>query len=311
MNKTILLLSLAALCTWSSVKSQSLGTIKKFDYRILEDKVLYIPQFDPSSPYAKKLIKKGDYATLENLEKYSEMWNRVMAQSSYDATPYEIRKYDAKKLFKEKNDKAIVLVYQSDKFGNWSANLWVTGPQRIPIASVVINGLNLADENDLRLMMNLLNYSLNELAEMDESGTTKNYSSLRNRYYKTLAEFYAKIDEMTFLVPKSEHPKPKKAAERNADLKAALKLWNISKYKFTTEAEIQKLRLAGDPNSFYWKSFAYYTKSPLITYRVNFLITTEKDEPFFYFMGTKRLKPKTLDEIQKKIGKKAAKYKGS
>ncbi len=309
MKKRIIILSITIVCAWSGIHAQSFGTLKKFDFRILKNKVLYIPQFDPDSPYAKKLVKKGDYNALQNLEKYSEMWKKVMARSSYDATPYEIRKYNATKLFKEKNEKAIVLVYQSDKLGNWTAGLWVTGPVKIPIARVLINGLDLGDENDLRLMMNVLNYSLNELAEMDEEGTKKSLFALRNRYYKNLAEFYSRLDEMTFLVPKSEHPDPKEAAKRDADLKAALKTWNISKYKLTTSSEIQKLRLAGDPNSFYWKNFTYYTA--VMKYRFNYLMTTEKDEPLFYFMGTKRLKPKTLDEIQKKIGKKAAKYKGS
>ena len=101
--------------------------------------------------------------------------------------------------------------------------------------------------------------------------------------------------------------KPKKAADRTADLKEALKSWELSPYKLTTAAEIEKKRLEGDPDSYYWRDFPVYTQSPLITYHYNVILSTESDDVLFGFLGTKRLKPKTLQEAQKKIVAKATK----
>lgn len=308
MKKLSLLLT-ALILSFAAFDSQAqFNSLKKFDYTTLKNKVLYIPAFDPNSKYAKKLVKKGKFEKLKSMENYTEMWKRVMAQSSYDATPYEVKQYNHKQLIKEKNNKAILLRYVEDKYRNWSAQLIVTGPKRRVISAALINGLDLGDENDLRLMINMLNYVMNELTEIDKEGGSKSYWGQRKKYKESLVEFYQGMSDKTFLVPKSTHKNAKKAANRNADLKAALKSWNISEYKFTNEAEIQKSRMEGNPETYYWKSFAYYTQSPLITYRVNYIFTSERDEPIFYFLGTKRLKPQTLKEIQTKIKKRAERF---
>lgn len=291
----------------AATSNAQMAALKKFDYRLLENKVLYIPEFDENEPMAKKLIKKGKFDKLQVLKDYAETWKKVMAQSSYDATPYEIRKFDAKKLARQKDERAIVLIYTEDKAGNNFVQMWVTGPKRRLIAQALINGLNIYEENDLRLMINILNYSLNETAEVQEEGN-KNRKGLKEKYLENLSVFYNNMDEMTFLIPYSNHKNEKKAAERDAEVKEALQYWTLSPYQFTKEEELQKRRKEGDQTSFYWKNFNYYTANPLITYRFNYIITTDKDEPIFYFLGSKKFKAKTLEEIQEKIKKRAEKY---
>ena len=98
----------------SITASAQFASVKKFDYSVLENKVLYIPKWDENSSYAKKLMKKGKFDKLktyqERVDAHNKAWTEAMAQSSYDATPYEIRSFDSRKLFKEKNKKAIVLM---------------------------------------------------------------------------------------------------------------------------------------------------------------------------------------------------------
>ncbi len=308
-SSLIMGLALITSTTWA----QFVGP-KNFDYSILENKTLYIPKFTENSTYAKKLVKKGKFDKLADLkarvEYYNNMWKEAMAQSSYDATPYEIKGFNRRELLKAKDEKAILLHYQVDDYGNWQAQLWVCGPKRKMIANAIITGLNLADGKDVRLMMNMLNYSLQTASEIQEEGDKVSLHARRSKYKENLIEFMDNIKDKTFLVPKEvNEKKPKKAEQHNADLAEALKLWKLSPYKLTTLEDVNEKRLNGDPDSYYWKNFNLYTNNPLITYRVNFVFTTEKDEVVFWFLGNKRLKPRTLEEMQTKLVSKSEKYK--
>ncbi len=116
----------------------------------------------------------------------------------------------------------------------------------------------------------------------------------------------------TFLVQKDESEKGSKADKRNDELKETLKdEWTLCSYELLSSDEINKRRLNGESSSFYWKNFNYYTKNVLMTYRFTYLLTTDRDEviAFFYYLGSKRLKPSTLEKIQEKITRKGKRYK--
>ncbi|MFT4752651.1 MAG: hypothetical protein ACI9GM_000714 [Salibacteraceae bacterium] len=119
-------------------------------------------------------MKKGKFDDLESLEAkvalYNENWNEAMALPSYDATPYEIRTFDLTKLRKENNEKAMILTYGQDDYGNMTVYLLVTGPKPQVFASTGINGIDLSKVSEIRLMMNMLNYALNEKMELENSG---------------------------------------------------------------------------------------------------------------------------------------------
>lgn len=290
-----------------------MAIVKKFDYTILKDKVLYIPTYEVSEKFISKMTRRGKFDKLNNtkakVDHHNKAWEEAMAESSYDATDYEIRGFDAKKLIKSKDEKAVLLYYYTDKYGNRQAQLLVTSPKKKVIANTIVTGLDLSDKNDIRLMMNMLNESLNTAAELNEEGEKASRKGAAKKYKEGLVEWYNDVESKTFLVPKSEHKNEKKAASRNADLEEALKLWKLSKYEFTTEDEVNSKRIEGDSDSYYWKTFRIYTQSSLLTFNYNILLSTDSDDVIVGFLGKKRLKPSTLDMIQTKIKNKVERYK--
>jgi hypothetical protein len=285
---------------------------KKFDYSLLESKVLYIPTFQNSEKLLKRMERKGQFEKLDDRQKkidhYNTIWKEAMEESSYSATEYQIRSFDYREMIKSKNRRALLLYLYFDDYGNVSASMWVAHPKRQEIARVPINGFDLSSKNDIRLMINMLNEQLLSGMELEEEGSKKNSKAVFNKYKEGVVNFFGSIDEKTFLVPEAKHKKPEKAAERTADLKEALKAWTLSEYELTTEEAIEEKRLDRDTSSYYWRDIPYYTNTP-ITYHINAIISTENDDVLIMFMGKKRLKPATLEQIEKKIVAKAEKYK--
>lgn len=315
MKRSVLFFLMIQLAFVSSIKAQ-FTTVKGFDYKLLENKVLYIPEFEVKSDYAKNLIKKEKFEKLrskeEQVAEYNRVWKEAMAESSYDATAYEIRGFDRKQIFKEKNSKALVLMYYNDAGGNWFAQLWVAAPKSQLVADALINGFDLLDVQDVKLMMNLLNFSLNEAIELEEAGSNKTVSDRRSKIKRNFVEFYDDIPNKTFLVQKDESENGAKADKRNEELIQSLKEeWTLCNYELVSTEEINKRRLNGDSDSFYWKNINYYTNNRLLNYRFAFLLSTDRDEVlgFFYYLGSQRLKPSTLSKIQDNIVKKGTRYK--
>jgi len=290
------------------------GHMKKFDYRLLENKTLLIPEWDVKQRWAKRMLKKGKFTAIDNAEAqaqaYNDLWKKAMAESSYDASDYEIRAYDQRALLKEKNEEAMLLYYRIDEYDNVTANLLVTGPQKLLVATSIINGIDLGDANDVKLMMNMLNYSLNVNTELEEEGKDAGYSNIRSKYKSNYVAFFEGIADKTFLVPRFKHKNEKKEAKINAEIKAALKeAWTISKYEFVTDDEIEKRRRNGDTEAFYWRNFNVYTNSPLITYRFNVLFTADRDEMIVGFIGKKALKGAAIEKTQDKMTKRYERFK--
>lgn len=306
MKNTFLKLALGLILISVSFNSIAKG----FDFSTLKNKTLYIPEYSLNDKYAKKLMKKGKFDQLETLEAkvqlYNENWNEAMAMSSYDATPYEIRTVDYTKLSKEKNEEAMLLRYGQDDYGNLSVALYVTGPKAQMVATTIINGIDLSEVSEIRLMMNMLNFALNEKMELENSGSKTNYSGTRNKYKENLVAFGENMDEKTFLITPVEHKNAEKAELKNKEIKEAAKSWNISKVDFISKEELETLRAEGDENSFYLRNFPVY--SGYITYNMNVLLTTAGDEMIVGFLGAKKIKASKLDDIQAKILKKIAKF---
>ena len=313
MNKILKCAWLFAALIAFNIGFSQIPAVKNFDYSILKDKILYIPTFEVNKRYATKMTKKGKLDKLADakaeVEEYNLAWQEAMAESSYDATDYEIRAFDHKKVLKSKDEKAVLLFYYRDRYGNRYANIVVAGPKKKVVARSIITGLDLTDKNDIRLMMNMLNESLNVAAELVEEQGKANRKGARNKYRQGLIDWYDGVEDKTFLVPKSEHKNEKKAEKRNVDLKEALKSWKLSKYEFTTEEEINNKRIEGDADSYYWKTFRIYTQNSLITFNYNILLSTDGDDIIVAFLGKKRLKPATLEQIQKKILAKVERFK--
>ncbi|MGB6036692.1 MAG: hypothetical protein WBG42_10535 [Cryomorphaceae bacterium] len=311
-NVKLTVLSAIAVLLLNTSQAQ-MAAVKSFDYSILEDKVLYIPTYEASEKYIAKMSKKGKYDKIqdakERAELYNTSWKEAMAESDYDATDYEIRPYDFKDMVKSKDPKAILLYFRTDEYGNESANMLVTGPKKKTVAVTPITGLDLSDKGDIRLMINMLNESLNTAAEVTEDDGKSSRSGYRNKYKEALVNWYDGVEDKTFLVPAITHKNEKKEEEKNADIKEALELWTISKAEFTTEEVVNQKRLEGDPDCYYWKTFPIYTNSVLLTYNYNVLFSTEGDDVIIAFLGKGKMKPSAVRKIQDQIVTKAERYK--
>lgn len=291
--------------------------IKNFDYKLLEGKVLYIPQlnFDKDSNKIQRFIKNERFDKIatekEKIEEYNRVWKLAMEQSSYNATTYEIVDYNYNELRKTKDPKALVLRFYTDGFYNNWVSLVSMGPENTrDVARALITGIDLTKVEDVRLMVNMLNFSLNEASELQENDLTTSYSDVRNNYKKNFLAFYEKISELTFLAVMDESDNEKKAERRNEDIVEALQDWNLSKYEIISKEDLEKRRLNKETGSFYWRSFAMRTQSPLIVLQMNVILNTENDEVYFFKeWGSRRLKGSTIIDIQDNIKNRAERYK--
>ncbi|MTI22013.1 hypothetical protein E1176_13360 [Fulvivirga sp. RKSG066] len=291
------------------ISSQSIGQfnpIKGFDYSLLENKTLWVPKYKIGDKQFRKLIRKDKMKEFESLSRsvteLNNLWDKVMSGSSYDATDYIIKDYDYRKFFKDRPEDGIALVFvarESNGVRNIFAEMYVAQPKKRMIAQSPINNLDITDEYDLRLIINMLNQSLNSAMELEEEGD-KSFRSMRNKYKQNFVEFFNEIDNKTFLAPKYNDVK------KNKELKEALSAWSISPYNIVHENEINKKRKESAECCYYWKNIPYY--AGLITYNMNMIVSTESDEVLFVFVGKKRLKSSNIEEAQKKMIKRAEKY---
>jgi hypothetical protein len=78
-----------------------------------------------------------------------------------------------------------------------------------------------------------------------------------------------------------------------------------------SEEDLQKKKEEGVNDGFYWISFKYYTNSMLMTYKLKYLLTIDKDEVvfFYYGLGNATFKASTVKDLQKKIISQGESYK--
>lgn len=291
--------------------------VKNFDYSLLEGKVLYIPQlnFKEDSNKIQRLLKNGRFEKIETekekIMEYNRIWKEAMEQSGYKATPYEIVDFNYKELKKAKDPKALVLKYFTDAYYNEWVSLVSMGPDNTEdIATALITGIDLSIVEDIRLMINMLNFSLNEASELQGKNLTTGYGNVRKNYKQNFLEFYERISGLTFLVVKDENENLGKAERRNSDVLEALQEWTLSSYEIITKEDLESRRLKKEKDSYYWRSFPMRTQSPLIIIQMNIILSTENDEVYFYKqLGSKRLKGSTIIDIQENIKSRASRFK--
>lgn len=288
-----------------------LAPVRKFSADMLEGKTLHIPQFAVRDKFIKKMTRRGRGDEIksaeEEVEAYNKKWRDAIEESSYDATPYSTDGYNLKQVKKEKQPDKMILEFFEDSKGNQTVRIIAAIPKWRIIARAPITGLSLNSKDDLKLIMNMLNESLSTALEFTD-GKKVNMKEALKAYKTEVVSFYDGMGDLTLMVPKIWHKNPKKAANRNRNLAAAMKSWNVSKYKITTHKEIDRLRMENDPNSLYLLSVPYFTNNQMITYYFNFIISTKSDEILFINFQMKKLKPAAILKIQKDLGKKAEKY---
>jgi len=335
----ILLASLFILCIGSS---SSQVRVKTLDPKMMEGKVLYIQDYNPEDPVIQRWIRKGKDSKVSAAEEYASLWETVMTESSWDATPYEIKKFDEKKMIKAKAPKALLLRIQAVRPScgnngsviNYVASVLMTGPKKKVIAAALINDLEWWERSDLRLIVNMISNSLNEAIEAYEEEEGSKISGAKNAKKQVLVDFMEGVKDKTFLVRKSalrdeelqefladpeikdRHKKKaekaqKKALEKDEAVEIALKQsWKMSEYKMVFEDQILEQRDALSPDHYFWINIEYNTCNAIaIGANRNHLFSTDGDKVLAAFAGKGKMKASTVDNIQKKMHSRLVRYK--
>ncbi len=195
--------------------SAQLNPLQKVDYSLIEDKILYVPTYESSSKYIDKMTKKGMYKNIagvsDKAEYYNRVWKEALHESGLDTTSYKFTDTHAKDLTKASCEDCILLRYKREFVGsvllkdrvNVTALFTVVHPKRQIISSANINGLDISDKNDIRLMLNILNSNLNYAITNYKSGTL-NFGKMLEESRQNRKEFVENISDKTFLIPKPD-----------------------------------------------------------------------------------------------------------
>jgi hypothetical protein len=325
MKKFLFVLALFAINIGYAQTSRRLDA---FDFSLLKEKTLLIKPFGFDPKFDKEYEKKNKFDKAVTLDEkkaaYTNAWKEALAISSYDATQYEFRNYSLSKLYKEKNDKVAVLLFHIDEASNRHVYLHIVGPKKLTIAHALINGLNLNNIDDIKLMFNMLNYSLNTSVALDAEGSKVSLSNTYAKYKENLVSYYDNLGNKTFLVPrlepdsiaKNQEKEKEKIALENVKLEEGIKMWTLSNYELMSIDEINERRKADGSNCFYWRNMNYYillnmgyVSFPILGARINMLFTADKDEQIFqYAGGDKDFNEKSVQKLQTEFTKAADKY---
>ncbi len=326
----------------STISASAQVRVKSLDPNMMEDKVLYIEDYNPDDPVIQRWVRKGKDSKISAAEEYASLWRTVMDESSWDVTPYEIKKFDKKKLLKSKDPKALVLSLYSraskcNNGGyvyNFYASVIMAGPKKKVIATALINDLDWWERTDLRLIVNMLSNSLNEAIEAYEEDSGSKYSAARSAQKQVLVDFMGGVKEKTFLVVRSALREEKlqdllndsemkdrkkgklkkrneKAISKDKDVEEALKSsWKMCKYEMVYEDGLIEYRDALSEDHFFWINIEINTCSPIaFGANRNHLFSTNGDKVLAAFAGKGKMKPATIDNIQNKLFKREERFK--
>ncbi len=299
----------------ASTRAQSMGGLaKKFEWNELENRTLLIPTYNLSERYIEKLMKRSKNEKLANKQERADMfntaWTEGLAESFYDATPYEIKSFDQKALIKSKSTKFMMLTFTEDKYGNVYVNVFLPGPKKKLIATTIVNGFNLYEKRDVRLMMNILNNSLLTAGQIyDEEGVVKRKDQ-KGKSIDYFQKFYADISNKTFYVPILTVEDSKKKYETiNAEVKETLANdWEICNSKQINHEELDEVKNSGNDDGFYIRVIRINTQYPF-PFFYNLVLTTEKDGVLSGFIAKAHVRSSNIKKLQEKLQKWDNKFK--
>lgn len=338
MYKIVLVLTFISI----SLLGDSQVRVKSLDPEIMKDKVLYINEYNPDDPVIARWVRKGKDSKLSAAQEYASLWRTVMEESSWDATPYEIKSFDKKKMIKSKNPQALLLTLYSKTTQcgnngyvyNYYASVIMTGPKKKVIATALINDLEWWDRGDLRLIVNMLSNSLNEAIDVYDEENGSKFSAARAGQKQVLVDFMENAGDKTFLVVRSAmrdeqlqdllndsntkagkkkriQKRHDRAVGKDDDIELALSnSWRLCDYKMVYTDELMEFRDALSPDHFFWINIEINTCSPLsFGANRNHLFSTDGDKVLAAFAGKGKMKPATIDNIQKKLANRHERFK--
>lgn len=288
----------------STSYSQEYGPIriKNQDIKDLKGKTLFIPPYEPKSGFCKTFIDPSAFKDFKNEKKiqdeYQRRWDSAIKASTYDLTSYEFKYIDREKYTKEKDKVTISLFFDHDFYDNWYAYLAVFEPKYQIIAVAPINGIDLANIQELKTMMNVLTYSMFNTYSFYGDDAKALYRGHQNEYREFVNSFSDTLKTKVFLIPIFDKER-KKFQKHNHKLGEFIKQnWKLSKFEFLPPAEYKKRVAEGRPNDYYIKSFNINTDNSIITYHYFAIMTTTNNEMIHGFMGLQYLNSNNLKYFQ-------------
>jgi hypothetical protein len=293
---------------YASAQDYGPKPIKPYDVKLIKGKVLLIPEYDDKAGFVKIFIPKEAFKEFKTEKEinneYKKRWDSAMKISSFDLiASYEIKWFDKGKLDKENDKMYMTLNFEADFYNNWYAFLTVFDPKTTVVATAPVNGLDFSKIDDIKLMMNMLAYSMIKGSSFYGDDAKSLYRDHQFRYKKAMEVFSDSIRNRVFLLTRFDKDK-KNYKKYNDNLNEALKLsWKISNFDFLLDNEVKKRVAEKRLNDYYLKSIPIYTSNSLMVYNYWLVLTASNNDVIYTNMGSTFLNSKNLKFFQIDIEK--------
>lgn len=284
--------------------SQDYGPIKikKQDIKNLKGKVLTIPIYDEKMGFCKIFIDPTTFKECKTDKKvqdeYNRRWDSAIKASTYDLTSHEFKYFDLEKLKRDKDKTTLALFFDHDFYDNWYAYLAIFEPKYQVVAVAPINGIDLANIEDIKTMMNMLAYSLINTYSFYGDEAKSLYRGHENKYRNFLNAFSDTLNTKVFLIPQfdKERKKFKKFNEKIGEY--VKQNWKLTKFELLPPVEFKKRVAEGRPNDYYIKSCNINTDNSIITYHYFAIMSTSNNDMIHGFMGLQYLNTSNIKYFQ-------------
>jgi hypothetical protein len=272
--------------------------VKNFDIKDLKKKKLYIPVIDKFPNPLIDMSKMEGFDTDRKIdEEFARRVDEAIRLSSFDLIEeYEVLKFGKDRIKKEKTKDAIVMYFEKDFYSNFYVYLAVAEPKWEVIATAPVNDLSLVTIDDLKLMFNMITYSMMLAAEYYGDDAKPLYRNHDFRYKENIDKFTDNLKGKTFYVPEFDK-KVRKYKKKNDKLSDYLKEeWKLSSYQLASEAEIaEKVK---STEGIYFKKIPIKTANTQLTYDYYLVLTTTNNDVLYAFMGFSELSKGNLKFMQ-------------
>jgi hypothetical protein len=284
--------------------SQDYGPIKlkKQDIKTLKSKVLTIPVYDPKMGFCKLFIDPTTFKACKTDKKvqdeYKRRWDTAIKASTYDLTSFEFKYMDLEKLKNEKDKTILAMMFDHDFYDNWYVYLAVFEPKYEIVAVAPINGIDLANIEDLKTMMNMLAYSMINTYSFYGDDAKALYRGHENKYRNFVNAFSDTLKSKVFLIPQFDKER-KKFKKYNEKLSEYVKQnWKLTKFEILPPVEYKKRVAEGRPNDYYIKSYNINTDNSIITYHYFAVMSTSNNDMIHGYMGLQYINPNNIKYFQ-------------
>jgi hypothetical protein len=287
-----------------SVTAQEYGPkpVKPFDVKIIKGKTLFIPEYDEKVGFVKTFIPREAFKEFKSEKEiayeFKKRWDSAIKISTFDFAPHEIKWFDRKKLERDRDKTVMCLYYESDFYNNWYAYLQVMDPKPTDVACALVNDLDFSNINDVKLMFNMLVYSMIKGCSYYGDDAKGLYKEHQYKYKKVMESFSDSIRYRVLLVPKFDKER-KDFKKYNEKLNEYLKLnWKISNFDFLTQLEIDRRVAAKRSSDYYIKSIPIHTANEKMTYNYFIILTAANNDIIHTYTGAMYLLPGNLKYFQ-------------